>query len=220
MTVFWKYRSLKNMEYVLDILINNKMYLPRFHELNDPMEGSFVTLQNTHYDKNPENYKRITQEVIEYKNKYGVLSLSSESKNLLMWSHYADAGKGIAIGIIEKETRGHNVQYISEDVLLAPDDDPVNFARYALVHKRREWKHEKEYRILHEFYEDYGMPRPSQAENRFYKSFDIVEICLGPKISPENKNIISKITKKLLKNVSVYETEISNGEVTKLQANL
>lgn len=38
---FYKYRSLSNIRYFLDILIFKRLYLASYSELNDPMEGAF-----------------------------------------------------------------------------------------------------------------------------------------------------------------------------------
>ena len=37
--VLYKYRSLANWKFVLDILVNGRLYAAPFSELNDPMEG-------------------------------------------------------------------------------------------------------------------------------------------------------------------------------------
>lgn len=39
---YYKYRSLSNLRYFLDILINKRLYMASYSELNDPMEGAFV----------------------------------------------------------------------------------------------------------------------------------------------------------------------------------
>lgn len=39
---YYKYRSLSNLRYFLDILINKRLYMATYDELNDPMEGAFV----------------------------------------------------------------------------------------------------------------------------------------------------------------------------------
>lgn len=39
---YYKYRSLSNLRYFLDILIYKRLYMASYSELNDPMEGAFV----------------------------------------------------------------------------------------------------------------------------------------------------------------------------------
>ena len=40
-TKLYKYKSLKQFEYFMDILTQNRLYGATFKELNDPMEGFF-----------------------------------------------------------------------------------------------------------------------------------------------------------------------------------
>ena len=39
---YYKFRSLNNIRYFLDILVNNRLYAARYDELNDPMEGAYL----------------------------------------------------------------------------------------------------------------------------------------------------------------------------------
>jgi hypothetical protein len=52
------------------------------------LAGDLLTIQN--------HYKKIQMEI---DNRFGILSLSRNPLNLLMWSHYADSHKGVVIGI-------------------------------------------------------------------------------------------------------------------------
>jgi hypothetical protein len=40
--ILYKYRSLKNFQFIADTLVNNRFYAATFSELNDPMEGLFL----------------------------------------------------------------------------------------------------------------------------------------------------------------------------------
>ena len=39
--LLFKYRSLENWRWLLDILVNNRLYAAPFKDLNDPMEGRY-----------------------------------------------------------------------------------------------------------------------------------------------------------------------------------
>lgn len=41
--ILYKYRSLANLEHVLDIILNQRLHCSTYPELNDPFEGLFVT---------------------------------------------------------------------------------------------------------------------------------------------------------------------------------
>ena len=40
--MFYKYRTLDNFQFVLDILVNKRLYAATFEEMNDPMEGFYT----------------------------------------------------------------------------------------------------------------------------------------------------------------------------------
>jgi len=39
---YYKFRSLWNLKYFIDIITNERLYAARYDELNDPMEGAFL----------------------------------------------------------------------------------------------------------------------------------------------------------------------------------
>ena len=41
--ILYKYRSLENLEHVLDIILNQRLYCSTYPELNVPFEGLFIT---------------------------------------------------------------------------------------------------------------------------------------------------------------------------------
>ena len=86
--IFYKYRSLENLDRFLDIIVNNRLYGAVYNTLNDPMEGKF----------NKQGLEKSDFEEI-----YGTLkttricSLLKKQdnqefpNNFLMWPHYADS---------------------------------------------------------------------------------------------------------------------------------
>ena len=41
--LLYKFRSLQNLRRFLDILVNKRLYMAHFNEMNDPMEGAFYS---------------------------------------------------------------------------------------------------------------------------------------------------------------------------------
>ena len=39
--MLYKYKSLDNLMWILDIILNKRLYAAKYTELNDPMEGIF-----------------------------------------------------------------------------------------------------------------------------------------------------------------------------------
>ncbi|HXU93612.1 MAG TPA: DUF2971 domain-containing protein [Gallionella sp.] len=98
-----------------------------------------------------ENYK-------ETKNQLGVLSLSEDPLNLLMWAHYADKHQGVVIELdfthesLFKVVGGgrmfstlSSVRYQNEKVVGVPTPDKVI---ESLLVKSLDWEYEKEWRFI------------------------------------------------------------------------
>lgn len=84
----YKYKSLDHFEFFMDLLIKKRLYGATFNELNDPMEGYFIS----------ENFSESEWEAMrEAKKKVRICSLSKTYDNALMWAHYANKHKGCCI---------------------------------------------------------------------------------------------------------------------------
>lgn len=87
-TKLYKYKSLKQFEYFMDILTQNRLYGSTFKELNDPMEGFFQSKNFT-----SEEWEKIKKA----KDTVRICSLSKCHDNVLMWTHYADEHRGAVL---------------------------------------------------------------------------------------------------------------------------
>ena len=100
---YYKYRSLDDLERILDIIVNNRLYGAVYKTLNDPMEGKF--------NKNGLN-KNDFNEIYAYLNRTRICSLLTKQDNqefpndYLMWSHYANSHTGCCIAL--NVTKQHN----------------------------------------------------------------------------------------------------------------
>lgn len=143
---FYKYRSVSNLRYFLDILSYKRLYLASYSELNDPIEGAYRLIKSKNYN---DNWLKLLQ---SERNKIHICSLSQTYNNILMWSHYADSHKGCCIelevtsriGIVEKP-----VSYV--DKIEAVDgNDYKEGACQILSRKLKCWDYEKEVRFMKE----------------------------------------------------------------------
>lgn len=161
--ILYKYRSLQNLDHVLDILHHSRLYCARYLELNDPFEGLFSTTIHIPRNKRamfsffrlPDTYTR-TKSVddlsLSSKDKVRICSLSSSLSDVRLWSHYADGNRGIALEIDFSgiEDQIHEVKYSERlpsygfGILGAPNPIEV------LTHKTIHWNWESECRIIHE----------------------------------------------------------------------
>lgn len=137
----YKFRQLtscRDLERIIEILETNKFHCAKFYEMNDPMEGVYISTVQSKIDEN-----------LNGKNKKRICSFSSEKgfENFAMWGYYANGFKGIAIEIEVDESIVKKVKYEDE----VPETENVE---EILTTKLKYWKHEAEYRFITENNED------------------------------------------------------------------
>lgn len=144
---------------------------------------------------------------------YGIYCLAEEYNNILMWSHYGDQHKGIALGfniddkMLDQTTRPYcrKVEYTDEYPTLSPDDvmmksdytfgdrglskefsfdDSGLVAQKTLYTKAKCWEYEKEWRII---YDKYGS-QPFPGELR--------EIVFGCRVSEQTIREVKDVVRK------------------------
>ena len=89
--ILYKYRSLGNYKYFIDIIVNNRLFAADYKSLNDPMEGMYYYRDGV-VDVQTRNF------IFNNKQKIKIGSLSMSSDNVVMWTHYANGHKGVVIG--------------------------------------------------------------------------------------------------------------------------
>lgn len=189
--MLYKYRSISNTMFLLDILVNSRLFAANFDSLNDPMEGHF-------------RYRRskvgrdLLKEVRSLKKELKICSLSKKPNNTLMWSYYADSHKGVAIGVEIADGNGYDlipVKYRERAAYVSKSMDSERAVKKLLSTKLLPWEHEQEVRAL------------------TYKEFvdvEIKEIVFGKKI--ENKDM--KLLKQLAKKLGIKNTKkMTNSEL-------
>ncbi len=198
--ILYKYRSLADFEFVLDIILNQRLHCSAYDELNDPFEGIFLT---TLYIKPylPLNVnKNIEDHIFNSKNKIRICSLSSSISDVRMWSHYAAGHRGIAfeIDFSEVVSNIYMVNYsdklpsFGSTILTGPNPHEV------LSHKTKHWDYEAEYRVI--------------QENEFFDiSNRIKRIYLGSRISKNHFDLLIKI---IPDEIPIYTTRINKDNIT------
>lgn len=115
--------------------------------LNDPFE--FMPYRRYRF-KERQPYNKVFREISK---KWGVLCFSQTWTEQLLWAHYADKHKGIALGFEIPEDNLLKVDYVSSEIRTRfkltgnVKEDEHRFLGLAKV-KFQEWKYEKEYRLL------------------------------------------------------------------------
>lgn len=177
--MLYKYRSLKNFKFFVDILINQRLYASPYFELNDPMEGYYLYSKG---NMSEEIIKKIKGE----KEKIRICSLTRDCYNELMWSHYADGHHGIVIGV-EIDNSRYKVKPVIYDGLMNVSNFNT-FSQYRtaieiLSHKLSVWQYEQEERVF--------------TNGKTFVNVEIKKIIIGQRMSNSDKSIIKKLVQKI-----------------------
>lgn len=173
--IVFKYRSLKDsLDFVrfLDIVKNNRLYMPTVNQLNDPFEGGNVDGLSEEANK----------KLWELRGTHRVLSLSATCFSTLMWANYASEEKGVCIGFYSNKSffKMKPVEYLDNKVgksCVAFEDLWAQCSEFK--YKTQEWAYEEEYRI--------------DGDYDKYFTFDHDEIAcvvVGEKLEDEVRNIL------------------------------
>jgi len=117
------YKFFRTNEFLYDTLISNQLFFSSISQFNDPYDShltlgkeisqeSFETYINNIFDteghrakhlkafnKNPNTYaQRFVDGFNDFLNYYGICCFSKSNDEPLLWSHYADSYKGVALG--------------------------------------------------------------------------------------------------------------------------
>lgn len=175
----YKYKSLSDIEPVLDIILNKRFYCSDVSTLNDIREGSMSV--NPHINRGimwnyPDDIKT---EVSKFK----VCSLSTILDHHLMWAHYADGYKGVVIEVDIDDIDFDYVLYSNEAIkyeeLKYSNDIEIN-AKKVLNTKYKDWEYEKEARII-------------QKQRFFDLKYPISKVIVGPRTSPLIVSVLKSI---------------------------
>jgi hypothetical protein len=203
--ILFKYKAIETIEqlsHVLEILDDNKLYLAKCSELNDPFEGviNFI-IENDKKDNDID--KKLNKE----RDKYRICSLSKDCFSKLMWSHYSDSFKGVCIGFYSYANnsffqRAEEVSY-RNDCFWSTDFGGI---RASLTNKSKDWEYEQEERIITE-YDENKYFKFDNNENKYFEfdNKDVACLIVGSRIEPLVKNILIGYCEKNC--IPVFETK-------------
>ncbi|MFM9403725.1 DUF2971 domain-containing protein [Myroides odoratimimus] len=181
--ILYKYRSLDNFKNFVDIILNNRLFAAKYDELNDPMEGHYL------YSIGELN-TNILNRIYDEKQSIRICSLSKNNDNFLMWSHYANGHKGVAIGlrIDEQAYRVRDIQYLPN--LISIEDENNIDTMSILCSKINLWSYENEVRAF-------------TTDNSFYINVVVEEIYLGSRMSNQDISFVRNLVDKINPNIRV-----------------
>jgi hypothetical protein len=190
--IFYKYRSLENWKFVLDILLNGRLYAASFETLNDPMEGRYFYFED-------DVTRQFKEAILNHKADWKICSLSKTRSNTLMWSYYAGGHRGVAVGVRVRRVRGRDFHFkevrYDMEVHVGPGRDAAAVALDILTQKQLAWKHENEFRVF--------VRRP-------FVNVEIRELVFGCNISPADGDLLIRLARKCLPGVKIVKLEESD----------
>ena len=185
----YKYKGFEHFEFFMDLLIKKRLYGATFQELNDPMEGYFIS----------ENFDESEWETMrETKKKVRICSLSKTYDNALMWAHYAKEHKGycIELEVPDSTWKCLEVRYQTTMPKLTSGINPDEAIDKIFGVKSDYWSYEQEVRYVKIVQTtNEGKPYKANLPIRFKK------IYLG--IRASNKDSIERIVKAIDSNIVV-----------------
>ena len=181
--MLYKYRGIKEFRYFVDIILNNRLYAAPYFDLNDPMEGHYLYSSG-------ELDSDIRELISSQKKKLRICSLSEIPDNELMWSHYAEGHRGVAVGVTIK-AHSEDVVPVRYDGLRQVVISSLNnhTAREILSHKLQLWDYEKEVRVF--------------TQGKLYVEVIVNEIILGRSMSNQDKSFIKKLISNIDRNIVI-----------------
>ena len=197
----------------INCFLNNKIWFSKIEHLNDPFEGGYKVnfLQNKLLEKSlgetVVNDLIVSREKLlkTKKDTLGILSLTTDNKNLLMWSHYTNNHKGYCL---EFDLNIHDFKFnpFNEFDLRkvnynnVPHLDNILDKDYLknITIKSKDWIYEKEYRFISTIYGELN-----------YSENCLKSIFIGANCSSENEIMLYMLA--YHKKCKLYKAKFYNG---------
>jgi hypothetical protein len=185
--VLYKYRSLDNFRNFVDIILKNRLFAARYKDLNDPMEGQY-------YYQTGELNRDIRDKLLEEKGVLRLCSLSKVKDNQLMWSHYTNGQRGVAIGL-KIDERLYTVRPIQYNGLAYIRNQDFNdqTAIEILSHKLEVWNYEEEVRVF--------------VKDKHFIEITIEEIITGVAMSNADFSFVRELIEKINPSIRIVKAE-------------
>lgn len=202
--ILYKYKSIstiEDLERILDIVKSKKIYMPKYDQLNDPLEGAGYNISISGWagcslaiEADEELFP-----IEDEKKRFRILSLSSDPISPQLWAHYSNNYSGVCLCFSTDGVFGEAkpVKYKPCKKQDAMKEGALTKAVYnGFFYKQKGWSYESEWRIvkLEEDIDNYLQFEPNELRG----------IIFGHNI---NHEIAEVIIKQLDKHVRVLVAE-------------
>lgn len=182
--MFYKFRTLDNFQFVLDIIVNNRLYASTFDAMNDPMEGFYTC--------DPDIPEEALSALQEHRKSIKFCSLSKYETSPLMWAHYANGNRGIVIGVeVKDDTDWHEVVYGTHSHLNSGKQSTKERAKKVLTYKADFWRYEDEIRIF--------------ASKGNYVPSKVKKIIFGERADKSQKALLKRLVRSLDQSIELID---------------
>jgi len=126
-------------QWALDDITKRRLKISELDQMNDPFELWCVDQEDRQLRKVIQDWKRAVAA------QWGIICFSKDWTNLLLWSHYADKHRGMALGFDVDDRGIKPVRYVTERPVfrIPPTEASVD---ELLFTKFEDWKYEEEWR--------------------------------------------------------------------------
>ena len=170
-------------------LSERRLKIAQIPQLNDPYE--FRAVYMTHST----NVMAIERAITAFSEKCGVLCMTDNWHEVLMWSHYAERHQGLCLGFNVSDEHARKVEYIdrpTQDKSLDLNNIREDLIKSIFNRKSLAWKYESEFRFYCTLSESVG--------GNYFKSFgpdlklsEIIVGCQASRLDVSSKGIRSAL---------------------------
>jgi len=205
-------------KWALESLSEKKIKVTTLDEVNDPFEWLPGVLNPKAWDTAGLN-RWLDGFSSDFKSSWGMICLCADKTNPVMWAHYADKHKGIALEfdyILDPELKELvKIDYSYDRVCLDPKvvnpiwrdgQKSTEFMQKAMSTKYESWQYEKEYRVI--------VPLKScmiQSGNYFIKLPDnfLTRVILGVNCEYTDDDVVEAAGQDLSESIEIVQAKRS-----------
>lgn len=172
----------------LEALSKRRLKVSPIDELNDPFEYLSLDLG----DKSVRAWATQFRKTVSQDN--GIISFSKNWHQPLMWAHYADSHKGLALGFEVPDNLLFKINYVENRIKPEKDVDFSMSSMEGLIQKllrtkHKEWSYEDEYRLVR------PLENCVNEGDKFFAAFNemtvLKEVILGARYEASNFDQLS-----------------------------
>ena len=172
-------------------------------KFEETIQDIYQDVQESHNDESTRNGMRFFDNAAT-----GILCLSKQFNNILMWGHYSDNHTGFCIGFNTRKLLNEikeldyfgKVKYSRKYPKIKPTTNEIHNIKLRYFYKSKDWDYEKEYRLLIKDIKNRVKPISKEV---------LSEIILGCQMDKIAQDIMIREIKTNLPDVKIYKAKRS-----------